>query len=124
MNPSARLAALLEQLSPDAMLPARWILEQLAEEPLQTSGNEAAAPLARDLTVKEFGACFGKSASTARLWCEQGSVAGAWKLNGREWRIPLASVERFREAQGAPPPDTTRPARGSLGDWRRQRKAG
>jgi hypothetical protein len=124
MTPAARLAALLAELPADALLPVGYLREQLGEEALQAAANDAGAALARDLTVKEFGACFGKSASTARLWCEQGRVGGAWKLNGREWRIPAGSVEQFRQAQGAPAPEAARPAAGHLSDWRHARKAG
>jgi len=124
MTPGARLAALLEELPGDALLPASWIREQLAEEPREGTAANAGDTLPSDLTVKRFGAAFGKSASTARLWCERGQVPGAWKLNGRELRIPAGSIELYRRAQGAPAVSTVPPEPGDLADWRRRRKTG
>ena len=123
MTPGARLAALLEELPDGAMLPASWIRERLAEEPREAGASGPGDTLPCDLTVKQLGAAFGKSASTARLWCERGQVPGAWKLNGREWRIPAASVELYRRAQGAPA-TVARPSAGELSDWRKRRKVG
>jgi hypothetical protein len=119
MTPGARLLAQLQALPPDALLPVAWLLEQLAEE---ASGPVPAAPLSCDLTVTEFGSRFGRKGSTVRLWCEKGRVPGAFKLREREWRIPAASVELFRQAQGAPAADPPKPTSGDLGDWRRRRR--
>jgi hypothetical protein len=124
MTPAARLAALLAELPDDAMLPVQWVRAQLAAE---GPASVAADTLPHDLSVKEFGAVFGRSASTARLWCEEGKIPGAWQLNGRTWRIPPASVDLFRESQRAgtsAPAIPPRPTTGRLDDWRnRQRKA-
>jgi hypothetical protein len=122
MTIPASLLAMLQALPPGAMLPVSWLVEQL------TAAGVLDAPPAtveRDLTAAEFGARFGRSASTVRLWCEQGRVRGAYKLRGKEWRIPCAAVDQFRKAeQGAPAPDLPRPFTGDLGDWRkRNRKA-
>ena len=121
MTPGARLAALLEELPGDALLPASWIRERLAEEQPEGASLAVNGPLARDLTVKQFGACLGRSASTARLWCERGQVVGAWKLNGREWRIPTGSLELFRTAQGAATREAKQPTPGSISDWRNRK---
>jgi hypothetical protein len=56
----------------------------------------------RDLTVAEFGILMGRSSVTATTWCASGQVPGAYKLQGRAWRIPRASVQRFKEQQSRP----------------------
>jgi hypothetical protein len=121
MTPRARLAALLEGLPGDALLPVSWILEQLVGEQPERAATGPGDTLAHDLTVKQFGACLGRSASTARLWCERGQVPGAWKLNGRVWRIPTGSLELFRTAQGAAPTEAKQPTLGNISDWRNRK---
>ncbi len=117
MTAREHLAALVSASPPDALLsvPAQWLREVL-DGP--DSVPAESGPV--DLTVGEFGARFGRSASTARAWCELGKVPGAWKF-GREWRIPTASLQAFRQQQGAPAPDTARPTGGDLDDWRKRR---
>jgi len=52
-----------------------------------------------DLTIAELAARFHRSPSTIRDWCEHGRLGGAYKLNGRDWRIPQAGVEAFLARQ-------------------------
>jgi excisionase family DNA binding protein len=75
-------------------------------------------PAARaDLTVAELATRFHRSASTVRDWCEHGRFEGAYKLNGRDWRIPLAALDAFLAAQRGEK-DTS-----PLGAWRAVRGA-
>ena len=71
-----------------------------------------------DLTVAELAERFRRSASTVRGWCERGRFEGAYKLNGRDWRVPPAAIETFRERERGP----HRPGGADLGAWRTHRR--
>jgi hypothetical protein len=113
------LRTLVDAAPVDAVVtvPVRWLREVLEGAP--ESPDVMMAP---DLSAAAFAQRFGRSASTVRLWCESGKVPGAWKLNGKEWRIPVAAIEQFRQMQGAPAPNAVRPSNGDLGDWRRAKR--
>jgi len=34
-----------------------------------------------------------------RAWVERGDFTGAYKLHGKEWRVPISSVEAFQDRQ-------------------------
>ncbi len=70
-----------------------------------------------DFTIVELAARLHRSPSTIRGWCEHGRFDGAFKLNGRDWRIPQASVDEFLNQQRG-----HRPAP-ELGAWRAVRRA-
>src|SRR2546426_7588935 len=78
--------------------------------------DEAAVP--PDFTVVELAARFHRSASTVRDWCEHGRFEGAYKLNGRDWRIPQAAVDTFLGEQRRKGPVAP------LGAWRALRRGG
>jgi len=73
----------------------------------------------RDLSVAEVAEKLGRSASTVRDWLGQRRFPGAYRLPGAPghaaWRVPGASLERFRVAQ--------RGGGQNLGAWRKHRKA-
>jgi len=52
-----------------------------------------------EFTVGEVARRFHRSASTVRGWCEHGRFEGAYKLNGRDWRIPATAVDAFLAEQ-------------------------
>jgi hypothetical protein len=63
-------------------------------------------PVSRpDLTGAEWGGRFHRSPSTIRDWCEHGRFEGAYKLNGRDWRISQAAVDAFLARQRRQPQD-------------------
>jgi len=111
------LRALVAAAPANALLtvPAQWLREALGD-----AQEAPTPPEASDLTLQAFGLRFGRSASTVRLWCEERRIPGAWKLNGKAWRIPASSVELFRRQQGAPASNPVRPSGGDLSDWRRR----
>jgi excisionase family DNA binding protein len=76
--------------------------------------DHAAAPA--EFTVAELAARFHRSPSTVRDWCEHHRFDGAYKLNGRDWRIPRAAVDAFLAEQRGENPVT------QLGDWRAVRR--
>ena len=67
-----------------------------------------------DLTVAQLAAQLGRQPATVRAWCERGELEGAYKLNGREWRVPPAAVTRYLDRQRG----ARRPGGASLADWR------
>ena len=48
-----------------------------------------------DLTLEEVAERVGRAPSTVRGWCRCGSLVGAYRLNGRGWRIPLLALDVF-----------------------------
>jgi helix-turn-helix protein len=83
-------------------LPAGFSLTATREALLEVLGPGAspstAAPAA-DLTVADIAARLTRAPSTVRGWLEAGRFAGAYKLNGRDWRLPVASLATFLEEQ-------------------------
>lgn len=102
-------------------LPRDWLLTEL-----DGAGNAPAASLAVDLTVLDLASLFGKRPSTVRAWLEAERFPGAYKLNGKQWRVPRSAVEAFqareREGQGQQPPPSPPRGRGSLSDYRKVRR--
>ncbi len=114
MSLADRLRALADRLPPGGSLTLTrdGLLNLAASDGGQA--DEAAAPA--DLTVADLAARFHRSASTVRDWCEHGRFEGAYKLNGRDWRIPVGSLDAFlAEQRGA------RPA-AKLSAWRAVRR--
>jgi excisionase family DNA binding protein len=116
-----RVAALLPA-GGGLTLPKDLLLELLAAE------GAAASPPA-DLTTRELAERLHRAPSTVRGWVEEGRLPGAYKLNGRDWRVPAGAVESFLAGQrvryvAQEPRDTpgTVP-RVNLSAWRRERSA-
>lgn len=96
---TAALLALAEALPAGTAVPVprEWLLDLLTGSEAQPA--TATLPLA-DLTVGQLAERFGRKACTARGWCERGQLPGAYRWKGtREWRIPLASVLAFEQAE-------------------------
>ena len=55
-------------------------------------------PASADLTVADLCTRFGRKPSAVRAWLERGDFPGAFKLKGRDWRVPLAALEAFEAA--------------------------
>lgn len=116
MNAADRLRRLAEHLPPGGSLTlTRAGLLELAGVDSSQSAEEAGTG---DFTVAQLATRFHRSASTIRDWCEHGRFEGAYKLNGRDWRIPEAGVGAFLSEQ--------RSGRSvaQLGAWREARRAG
>jgi excisionase family DNA binding protein len=109
----------------EATVPARMVLERL---PLNADAQKPAvgSDLA-DLTADEVAREFGRSASTVRGWLGEGRFPGAYRLNGREWRIPRADVIAWLSAQ-RPAAACSKPKRTrlngtpDLSSWRKHTK--
>jgi excisionase family DNA binding protein len=109
MSVGDRLRELAERLPPGGSLTlTREGLLELAADEGQTEQRAARA----DFTVAELAARFHRSPSTVRDWCEHARFEGAYKLNGRDWRIPQAAVDTFLAEQRGEKPISP------LGAWR------
>jgi Helix-turn-helix domain len=88
----ADLRALAESLPPGwpVTLPREALLEMLGDVPASETGL---------LTVSQIAAQLHRSPSTVRGWCEAGRFAGAFKLEGRDWRVPAHALESFLSGQ-------------------------
>jgi hypothetical protein len=96
---------------------------------LLTGSSEAPAPDAppsADLDVAALAVRFGRAPSTVRQWLEASRFPGTYKLMGRDWRVPPASLAAFEEAErkrGAGCKSAVTPLRRGktpdLGEWRK-----
>lgn len=113
MNIAARLAAIVDPLPDGAAvsLPVEVIRGWLDED----------AGEGMDLTIEEVGRLAGRAPSTVRTWCGQGRLPGAYRLQGREWRIPRTAIAALRGIAHAPSHGADN---GDLGAWRRVQGGG
>ena len=94
---------LLAELPDEALVPVGWVRGQL--------GVSAAV----GMTVDEAAERIGRSPSTVRAWCRDGSLPGAYRLRGREWRVPPAALAKMNDR---PPDRGNGSAAASLASWR------
>ena len=75
-----------------------------------------------DLTLSEVADRVGRAPSTVRSWCSRGLLTGAYRLNGRDWRIPAPALDTFLEAQGTRQAAASKGSQGvtELSAWRRE----
>jgi len=82
-----------------ALVPAEEVLERL---PATTAeGGLGADPLCA-LDVDAAGEVLGRSASTVRDYCRRDLLPGAYRQQGREWRIPLDAIRAFQVEEAKP----------------------
>lgn len=99
------LRDVLSAIPREAMVPAGWVLDGLdqyvADVQLNPNSPAASPPLTDpvDLTVAEVAAHFGRGASTVRTWLLRGDLPGAYRLNGRDWRIPRTAIATMQREQ-------------------------
>jgi hypothetical protein len=97
----------------------------LREHVLELLDGTAAASqptLEGDLTCKAAGAIIGRHDSTVRGMCERGEFPGAFRQNGREWRIPRAALPAYQAKQRSGEPRLKAAGRvPNLASWRKQR---
>ncbi|MGH7426958.1 MAG: helix-turn-helix domain-containing protein [Gemmatimonadales bacterium] len=93
------LRATVAGMPPGALVPRDWLLEQLSGAPPAKAGPDAVPGSLVDLTIGDLARLFGKRPSTVRAWVERGDFPCAYKLHGKEWRVPVASVESFQNRQ-------------------------
>src|SRR2546425_684472 len=97
MNLADRLRELAERLPPGGLL--TLTRDGLLALAAGGDGQASHEVLQADVTVAELATRFHRSASTVRGWCEHGRFEAAYKLNGRDWRIPKRAVDAFLAEQ-------------------------
>ncbi|MQA92209.1 MAG: helix-turn-helix domain-containing protein [Gemmatimonas sp.] len=105
-----------------------WLRAQLEEVENGSTQHKAANHRLADLTVEQVAEELGRSGSTVRGWLAAAEFPNAFKLNQREWRIPLSDVRAFLDRQRPQTekwPESARLRRSSrtqddLGSWRQQ----
>lgn len=110
---------LLEELPDSALLPVSFVRQILIE---QEDGGETAT----DRTVEQAGQILGRQPSTIRAWCNRGLLEGAYRLRGRQWRIPRSAIDALQRAEAErhaakiSSATSNRPSRTvDLGAWRK-----
>ena len=113
-------------MPPGALVPRDWLLEQLNAGLGGMSGSTAPAPPSLvDLTIRDLAQVFGKRPSTVRAWVERGDFPAAYKLHGKEWRVPASAVEAFQDRQRMRSvPGRRTESGGRLSQWRSVRLRG
>lgn len=87
-------------MPPGTLVPRDWLLEQLTDPSAGAPAPAASAPAPLvDRTIRDLAHVFGKRPSTVRAWVEHGDFPGAYKLHGKEWRVPASAVEAFQDRQ-------------------------
>jgi hypothetical protein len=86
-------------MPPGALVPRDWLLKQLSSVSPTPSESHSTPTALVDLTIGDLGRLFGKGPSTVRAWVERGDFPGAYKLHGKEWRVPASAVEAFQDRQ-------------------------
>lgn len=121
MTARERIEAMIAGLPTEtaAVVLTRRDLRELIGQVEPREDADGDKPLA-DLTCAQAGAELGRTGSTIRAWCAAGRIPGAYRLGGREWRLPRASLRRFLDAQAErreAEAEDDQPV--NLGRWRR-----
>lgn len=98
-------------------LPVGWLREQLEAEPKDEDDLS-------DLTVEEIAEELDRAPSTVRGWLGAGEIPEAYRLQGREWRVPRTALRRYLDRQGQEdrsPPQVRSRSSADLGAWRKIR---
>ena len=94
------LRALANTLPPDgAVMLTSACLRQLLDGEADDGVGTDATELRGDPTAAEVAEALGRSPSTIRAKCAAGEIDGAYRMNGREWRIPREAFRTYVEAQ-------------------------
>ena len=90
-----RLARIIDGLPSGSAvtLSADWLRAQLERDGREDKDGVS------DLTVGELAEELGRSVSAVRGWLAVKLVPGAYKLRGREWRVPRAGLRQFLDQE-------------------------
>jgi len=120
MSLRSDLEAIINGMPPGSSvsLPVDWLCGLLSEA--MAAGNEPDELL----TLEQVAERVGRATSTLRTWCNTGKLEGAFRLNGRDWRVPSTGLQKFIEGQKNSPKTKNGGGRGKVEDlssWRRSR---
>lgn len=110
----------LRDLPDEALVPVRWVRERLDGDG-EAGGDESIG----DLSTADVADALDRAPGTIRAWCARGEIPGAYRLHGREWRIPRVSLRRYLDEQATGKRKTGRKGEPvDLGSWRKHVKEG
>lgn len=111
----------LQSMPPGSTVPVEWVCAQIAAEGVSTKGERESL---EDLDVPAVAAVVKRAPSTVRGWLGGGLIPEAYRLQGRDWRVPRAALRRFLDRQTAEPTSKPAPRRrgADLGEWRKHIK--
>lgn len=92
-----QVLATLASMPDEALLPVRWVREQL---------NALSAVRETDPPVYDVASLakrWARSKSAVRQMLERGEVRGAWKQGGKAWRVNRSAVEECEAMQAKTP---------------------
>lgn len=91
------IRALIQGLDGAAVVTVRvdWLRDMLDRQMGKTPESDVEV----DLRAPEVGKILNRDASTVRLWCRAGLLPGAYRLLGREWRVPRSAIAKFQRQQ-------------------------
>ena len=102
------------------------LLELMAEIDVDSApgSRRTAEGPAVDLTVAGVAELFGRGHGTVRRWVAEGRFPNAYRLHGREWRVPAGDVETMQRAEAvrfvlSTEPEASDSGPPDLGAWRR-----
>jgi hypothetical protein len=96
MTPAAELRRDLGRLPPQALVPVGWVLERLSAT---QEHDRQPAEMEIDLTVEKVATLLDKKPSTIRAYCNARLFPGAYRLNGKQWRVPRSAITAFQRQQ-------------------------
>ena len=94
----------------EATIPVCEVLRRLPP----TDANDAHV-VGGDMTLEAVATEVGRASSTVRTWCNSKRLDGAYRLNGRDWRIPQAALRNFLDEQSRGVPRNQ--VQNGEGDW-------
>ena len=119
MSLEERLARIIDGIPSggSVTLPVDFLRGLLCEKVVDIDQGQA------DLTVEQIAEEYRRSVSTVRGWLAEELIPGAYKLRGREWRVPQSGLRKFLAQQsaqhGSPGSITLRQGEADLGSWRK-----
>jgi excisionase family DNA binding protein len=84
----------LRAIPPGSLVPRDWVLSQLEMDRSMTAPDGSG-----DLSIGEVAERTRRADSTVRAWLNHGLFPGAYKLRGRDWRIPQTALQAFLEEE-------------------------
>lgn len=89
------LRDIIRELPDEALVPVGWVRPLVAETAASAGDDHELA----DLTAPDVARILERAPSTIRGWCASGAIEGAYRLRGREWRIPRDALRRYQDAE-------------------------
>ncbi len=111
-------AAELVELFGELATAAKYTEMKMLAREVQQAANGSDPNTQADVSTAEIARMFGKSPQTVRDWIRKG-LLGAYRFQGREWRVTPESLQKFIGEQREPLKLEVVSPEPSLGAWRK-----